>query len=112
MSEDAKRKTKPAPKLTAVELMATPKHMRAWLRTFKPRGVVTRNLCDSTACLGANFLKAKGHIVAFGVNDFAGGKPVPDWFLETFFDDKLPAYGSITAAQALAAIKRAVKASS
>ncbi len=114
MSEAAKRKTKPAPKLAAVELMATPKHMLAWLRSKKPRAIVTRDLISCTKCLGANFLTAKGFpadTFRHNLHDFIPLSGTPAGWLGRTIND-LPDDKAITAAQAIAAIKRAAKASS
>lgn len=95
-------------KLSPVELMADPKHMRAWLQSKKPSAIVTKNICDSCTCLGANFLKAKGHPgIRFGAHRFGGKWRLPTWFELTFFDNALLCGVPITAKQALAAIARA-----
>lgn len=51
----------PAPKvLTAQELMATPEHMLAWLRSKHPDEIVTGNLGCANECLGGCFFAAHG----------------------------------------------------
>jgi hypothetical protein len=110
MTEAAKRKTrKPAKKLTAVELMKTPRHMLAWLQSMPARSVVTRDLLSDTKCLGANFIKAQGCTEFFGdliTSGAAWGKN--DWFGNVI--NELGSEGereAVTAQRAIRAIKSA-----
>ncbi len=47
--------------LDPAELMAHPKHMIAWLEALDPGTIVAVDMDDCSACLGATFLRAKGH---------------------------------------------------
>jgi hypothetical protein len=90
----AERKTK-----TASELMKTPRHMLAWLRSHPARSIVTLNTLDNYACLAANFLADHGH-------EFDAFEHIPEW-LKPVINDHLPTNTPITAQRAIAAIKKA-----
>jgi hypothetical protein len=96
MEREAKRKTQ---KLTAADLMKTPRHMLAWLRAQPARSIVTLDTLNNGACLAANFLADHGH-------KFDAFKHMPDWF-KPVINDHLPIQTPITAQRAIAAIKKA-----
>lgn len=113
MPFDGKNFETPA-KLSPAELMATPDHMLAWLRSRAPDEVVAASLASPTACLGCAFMRAHGHArVTFGGSMFgeAGEDLVlPAWFqasnVESAFA-RLYLAGhllDITAAQAIKAV--------
>lgn len=96
----------PSPILTAAELMSTPDHIIAWLRTLPPGQVVTRDMGDCEACLGANFLRAQGYpdaiwLITMGSAEGKGiGCPMSVW---SPLYDLMMLRNPITAAQALEA---------
>jgi len=47
--------------LSAQELMATPDHMLAWLKSKPAEEIVARDMWNAEHCLGATFLRENGH---------------------------------------------------
>ncbi len=65
-----------ARKLTQKQLMADPKYMLAWLRTKKPRDIITRDLIDNDTCIGAMFLRENGYPNSYRIHYVLAA----DWF--------------------------------
>lgn len=86
-------------KLSSMELMETPEHMLRWLRRKKPTTIVTRDILDNDACLGANFCRAHGYTFS---GNFDVLFPCNGWFASVV--NSLPTDKSITARAAIRAI--------
>lgn len=56
MTSRGRPKPRPSKPVSAKKLMATPAPILEWLRSKSPRSVVTKDICDASGCLVANFL--------------------------------------------------------
>ena len=89
---------------------ATAADMRRWLNEGARGRVVAVSRMDVSHCVFANFLKWQGHegVCVGGATydtDKFEDKTIPAWFRRTFW--LLPEKGTITALQALEAMKKA-----
>ena len=95
--------TRLKPPTSCQDLADDPRHVLTWLRAKKPRSVVTKDTLSNEHCLFANLCKAHGFDV-----DIAPFLAFDDNWTCRVIDD-LPTGKNITAAEAYAAVKRAIK---